>query len=172
MQEKELPELDDDLAIGVSEFDTLDELRADVQRRLDEAAEAEVDELFRRMVIDAAVANASVDVPAVMVDRRIGTILQQTAQQLPEGVEFEQYLAATGRSLEQIVEELRPDAENAIRRELVVEAVADAEGIEVSDEEVEEQVRADAEATGRAPDRLLHDLRQAGAGRRCARTCG
>jgi trigger factor len=162
VQEKELPELDDDLAIGVSEFDTLDELRADVQRRLDEAAEAEVDELFRRMVIDAAVANASVDVPAVMVDRRIGTILQQTAQQLPEGVEFEQYLAATGRSLEQIVEELRPDAENAIRRELVVEAVADAEGIEVSDEEVEEQVRADAEATGRAPDRLLHDLRQAG----------
>ena len=53
-----------------------------------------------------------------------------------------------------------------------MEAVADAEGIEVSDEEVEEQVRADAEATGRAPDRLLHDLRQAGAGRRCARTCG
>ena len=81
VQEKELPELDDDLAIGVSEFDTLDELRADVQRRLDEAAEAEVDELFRRMVIDAAVANASVDIPAVMVDRRIGTILQQTAQQ-------------------------------------------------------------------------------------------
>ncbi len=162
VQEKELPELDDDLAIGVSEFDTLDELRADVQRRLDEAAEAEVDELFRRMVIDAAVANASVDIPAVMVDRRIGTILQQTAQQLPEGVEFEQYLAATGRSLEQIVEELRPDAESAIRRELVVEAVADAEGIEVSDEEVEEQVRADAEATGRAPERLLQDLRQAG----------
>ena len=162
VQEKELPQLDDDLAIGVSEFDTLDELRADVQRRLDEAAEAEVDELFRRMVIDAAVANATVDVPAVMVDRRIGTILQQTASQLPEGVSFEQYLAAGGRTLEQVVEELRPDAENAVRRELVVEAVADAEGIEVSDEEIEEQVRADAEATGRAPDRLLHDLRHHG----------
>ena len=61
-----------------------------------------------------------------------------------------------------MVEELRPDAENAVRRELVVEAVADAEGIEVSDEEIEEQVRADAEATGRAPDRLLHDLRDHG----------
>jgi trigger factor len=162
VQEKELPALDDDLAIGVSEFDTLDELRADVQRRLDEAAQAEADELFRRMAIDAAVANASVDVPAVMVDRRIGTILQQTAQQLPEGVGFEQYLAATGRTLEQIVEELRPDAENALRRELVVEAVAEAEGIEVPDEEVEEQVRADAEATGRAPERLIHDLREGG----------
>ena len=163
VQEKELPALDDDLAIGVSEFDTLDELRADVQRRLDEAAQADVDELFRRMVIDAAMANATVDVPAVMVDRRIGTILQQTAQQLPEGVDFEQYLAATGRTLEQIVEELRPDAETAIRRELVVEAIAEAEGIEVSDEQVEAQVREDAEATGRAPERLLSDLRQ-GAG--------
>src|SRR5690606_33964108 len=59
-------------------------------------------------------------------------------------------------------EELRPDAEMAVRRELVVEAVADAEGIEVSDEQVEEQVRADAEATGRAPERLLHDLRHHG----------
>ena len=162
VQEKELPELDDDLAIGVSEFDTMDELRADVQRRLEEAAQADADELFRRMVIDAAVANATVDVPAVMVDRRIGTILQQTASQLPEGVSFEQYLAAGGRTLEQVVEELRPDAESAVRRELVVEAVADAEDIEVSDEEVEEQVRADAEATGRAPERLLHDLQHHG----------
>jgi trigger factor len=162
VQQKELPELDDDLAIGVSEFDTIDELRADVQRRLDEAAEGQVDELFRRMVIDAVVAEATVDVPEVMIDRRIGTILQQTAQQLPEGVAFEDYLAATGRSLEEIVTELRPDAEAALRRELVVEAVADAEGIEVSDEEVEEQVRVDAEATGRAPDRLLHDLQHHG----------
>jgi trigger factor len=162
VQEKELPPLDDDLAIGVSEFDTLEELRADVERRLREAAEAQVDELFRRMAIDAAVANATVDVPEVMVDRRIGTILQQTAQQLPEGVGFEDYLAATGRTIQEVVAELRPDAEMAIRRELVVEAIAEAEGIEVSDEQVEEQVRADAEATGRAPERLLHDLRHHG----------
>ena len=97
-----------------------------------------------------------------MVDRRVGTILQQTASQLPEGVSFEQYLAASGRTLEQVVEELRPDAEMAVRRELVVEAVADAEGIEVTDEEIEEQVRADAEATGRAPERLLHELQHHG----------
>ena len=97
-----------------------------------------------------------------MVDRRVGTILQQTASQLPEGVSFEQYVAATGRTLEEIVEELRPDAEMAVRRELVVEAVADAEGVEVSDEEMEEQVRADAEATGRAPERLLHELQHHG----------
>ncbi|MGE0027063.1 MAG: trigger factor [Thermoleophilia bacterium] len=162
VQEKVLPELDDDLAIGVSEFDTIEELTADIQRRLDENAQAQVDELFRRMVIDAVVEKATVDVPAVMVDRRVGTILQQTAAQLPEGVSFEQYVAATGRSIEQIIEELRPDAEMAVRRELVVEAVADAEGIEVSDEEMEEQVRTDAEATGRAPERLLHELQHHG----------
>jgi trigger factor len=162
VQEKVLPELDDDLAIGVSEFDTIDELKADIQRRLAENAQQRVDELFRRMVIDAVVEKSSVDVPAVMVDRRVGTILQQTASQLPEGVSFEQYVAATGRTLEEIVEELRPDAEMAVRRELVVEAVADAEGVEVSDEEMEEQVRADAEATGRAPERLLHELQHHG----------
>ena len=171
VQQKELPPLDDDLAIGVSEHDTLDELRADIQRRLDAAAESQVDELFRRMVLDAVSAASSVNIPEVMVDRRIGSILQQTAQQLPEGVSFEDYLAATGRTIAEIVKELRPDAEMAVRRELVVEAVADAEGIEVYDEEVEEQVRADAEATGRAPDRLVHDLREPGAGRPCARTC-
>ncbi len=162
VQERVLPELDDELAIGVSEFDTLDELRADLERRLQESADSQADELFRRMVIDAVTEKATVEVPAVMVDRRIGTILQQTADQLPQGVSFEQYLAATGRSLEEVVEELRPDAEAAIRRELVVEAVADAQAVEVTDEEIEEQVRQDAEATGRAPDRLLHDLQHHG----------
>ena len=162
VQQKELPPLDDDLAIGVSEHDTLDELRADIQKRLDAAAESQVDELFRRMVLDAVTATSTVNVPEVMVNRRIGSILQQTAQQLPEGVSFEDYLAATGRTIAEIVNELRPDAEMAVRRELVVEAVADAEGIEVDDEEVEEQVRADAEVTGRAPDRLVNDLREQG----------
>ncbi len=164
VQEKVLPELDDELAVGVSEFDTLDELTADLGRRLQESADAQAEELFRRMVIDAATERSTVEVPAIMVDRRIGTILQQTAEQLPEGVSFDQYLAATGRTIEEIVEELRPDAEQAIRRELVVEAVAESAGIEVSDEEIEEQVRTDAEATGRAPERLMHDLRNHGGG--------
>lgn len=162
VQERVLPPLDDDLALEATEFETLDEVRADLEKRLSEAAEQQVDELYRRMVIDAAVANATVDVPAVMVDRRVGSILNQTAQQLPEGVSFEQYLAATGQTIDAIIEELRPDAEMALRRELVVEAIADAEGVEVTDEEIEEQVRSDAEATGRAAERLLHELRDHG----------
>ena len=162
VQEKELPPLDDDLALAVSEFDTMDELRADLERRLTEVATERVDELFRRMVIDAVSEKAAVDVPAVMTERRIGSILQQTAQQLPENVSFEDYVKATGRTIEQIIEELRPDAEMAVKRELVVEAVAEAQAVEVTDEEMEEQVREDAEATGRAPDRLLQELREHG----------
>lgn len=160
VQEKVLPPLDDDLALAVSEFDTLEELTADIQSRLEAIATERVDELFRRMVIDAVSEKATVDVPAVMTDRRIGSILQQTAQQLPANVTFEDYIAATGRTIEQVIEELRPDAEMAVKRELVVEAFADAEAIEVTDEEMEEQVRIDAEATGRAADRLLKELRE------------
>jgi trigger factor len=162
VQEKQLPPLDDDLALAVSEFDTIDELTADLQGRLEAAATERVDELFRRMVIDAVSEKATVDVPTVMTDRRIGSILQQTAQQLPENVSFEDYIAATGRTIEQVIEELRPDAEMAVKRELVVEAVADAQALEVSDEEIEEQVRTDAEATGRAPERLMQELRERG----------
>lgn len=162
VQEKVVPEMTDDLALEVSGLDTVAELEADITRRVQEAAEGRADELFRRMAIDAAVAKATVDVPEVMVDRRIATILRETAGQLPEGVSLEQYLTAGGRTLEEVVAELRPDAEMAVRRELVVEAIAEAEGIVVTDEEVEEQVRADAETTGRPADALLKELHKVG----------
>jgi trigger factor len=162
VQAKRLPELDDAFAAEASEFETLDELRADLFQRLQRAAEARVDELFRRTVIDAAVEAATVEVPAVMVDRQVARVLHGVAHQLPQGVSLDDYLRATGRTLEQAADELRPDAEMAVRRELVMEAVADAEGIEVSDDEVADQVRADAEATGRDADELMAELREHG----------
>lgn len=163
VQERILPELDDDLAAEVSEFDTIDELRADILDRATKAAQAQVDEMFRRRVIDAVVEQATIDVPEVMVLRRINTILNQTAQSLPQGVSFEAYLSVTGRTLDQAVDQLRPDAEMAVKRELVVEAVVEAEGVEVSDEDVEKQVREDAERMGRDADQLLAEVRSEGA---------
>ena len=163
VQERVLPELDDDFAAETSEFDTLEELKADITRRLEEAAQARVDELFRRRVVDAAVNDATMDVPEIMVQRRIGSVLNQTASSLPSGVTFETYLRATGRTLDQVVEELRPDAEMAIRRELVVEAVCEAENIEVTDADVEAQVRDDAEKVGRDADELLAEVVSEGA---------
>jgi trigger factor len=162
VQAKRLPALDDAFAAEASEFETLDELRADLFQRLEWAAEARVDELFRRTVIDAAVEGATVEVPAVMVDRQVARVLHGVAHQLPEGVGLEDYLRATGRTLEQAADELRPDAEMAVRRELVVEAVADAEGTRVTDDEVAEQVRLDAEATGGDAAALMKELQEHG----------
>jgi trigger factor len=163
VQEKVLPPLDDELAAQVSEFDTLDELKADVHKRVLEAVQAQVDEQFRRTVIDAVAREASVDVPEVMVQRRVNEILHETAHRLPRGVTLEAYIQATGKTPQQVVDELAPDAEMSIRRELVVEAVAEAEGIEVTDEEVEAQIRADAEAAERSGDDLLAEVRRQGA---------
>lgn len=160
VQEKVLPELTDELAEEISEHDTVDELRAAVLTRLEESAQAEVDELFRRMVIDAAVANATVEIPDVMVRNRVDAILHETSHRLPQGITLEQYLQMSGKTLDQARQELAPDAEMAIRRELVVEAVAEAENITVTDEEVEAQVRTDAEASGRDGDELLRELRR------------
>jgi FKBP-type peptidyl-prolyl cis-trans isomerase (trigger factor) len=161
VQAKVLPELGDELAGQVSEFDTLEELRADIAARVQAVAQAEVDELFRRAVIDAAVQAATVTIPQIMVDNRVNAILHETAHRLPQGMTLADYLRATGRTLEAARAELAPDAEMAIKRELVVEAVAEAEAIAVGDEEVEAQVRNDALAAGSDPEALLAELRAA-----------
>ena len=161
VQAKTMPEVNDELATQVSEFDTWDELQADLERRLQEQAQAEVDELFRRAVIDAAVGKATIDVPDVMLRNRVDAILHETAHRLPQGMSFADYLRATGRTLADARNELAPDAEMAIKRELVVEAVAETESIAISDEEVELQVRNDALAAGRDPEALLAELRKA-----------
>lgn len=158
VQEKRLPDLDDDFAQEISEFDSLAELTSDIEAKLTERAEAIVDEAFRRRAIDAAVAGATVEVPQVMTDRRINSILNQTASQLPKGVSFEQYLEATGRTLDETVEGLRPDAEMALKRELVVEAIAEAEGVEITDADVENQIRDDAVAMGRDAEELIREV--------------
>ncbi len=162
VQQKVLPELTDELAQEISEHDTADELRAAISERLDKSAQDEVDELFRRMVIDAAVAKATVDIPEVMTRNRVDAILHETSHRLPQGMTMEQYLQLSGRTLDEARADLAPDAEMAIRRELVVEAVAETEQVAVSDEEVENQVRIDAEAAGRDADELLRELNKYG----------
>lgn len=163
VQEKVLPPLDDDVASQISEFDTIAELRADIEERLQKAAESRVDELFRRAVIDMVTREITVEVPEVMIQRRVSDVLHETMHRLPKGVTLEAYIQAMGKTPQQVVKELEPDAEISIRRELAVEAVAEAEGITVTDEEIEEQVRADAEESGRDADELLEAVRSQGA---------
>lgn len=162
VQEKVLPELTDELASEISEHDTVAALRASVAERLEQSAQAEVDELFRRMVIDAAVAKATVEIPEVMTRNRVDAILHETSHRLPQGMTLAQYFAMSGTTLDETRAELAPDAEMAIRRELVVEAVAEAENVVVTDEDIETQVRNDAVAAGRDADELMAELNKYG----------
>ncbi len=160
VQAKVLPELDDAFAQTISEYDTVDALRADIHERLQASAVEEVDELYRRAVIDATVVNATIDIPEVMIAQRVDAILHETAHRLPQGMTFADYLKALGQTLEQTRAALRPDAEMAIRRELVVEAVAETEAIAVSDEDIEAHVRAEAEAGDHDADQIVAELRK------------
>lgn len=161
VQEKVLPEVDDALAETVG-FASAAEMREEIEQRLATATERAVEERYRRRVIDAAVAGADFQVPPAMVERRVEEILHDTSHQLPQGITLEQYLAMQGQTLDMAREGLRTDAELSIRRELVVEAIADAEGITLTDDEVEARVRSDAAAAGRDPEELLGALRKAG----------
>jgi len=164
VKERVLPELDDELARAASEFDTLAELRADIDRRLGEELEAELEARFREDAVDALVAASRVEAPAELVDRRAGELWGAMARSLEQrGVSTETYLTMTGQSGEQVVERLRAEAKRALERELVLDAVADAEGVTVDDDELEQFVREQAELAGEDPDETIRRMRDRGA---------
>jgi trigger factor len=162
VQERILPELDDTFASDATGFDSLEGLRADLRQRMEAALSTRADEQYRRLAIDAAVEKATVDIPEVMVSRRVDSILHDTSHQLPQGVTLQDYLRAQGRTLEQARADLAGDAEMSIRRELVVEAIIAAEGIEVTEETIEGRVEQEATAAGRDPKQIMKNLRKTG----------
>src|SRR3954449_1720515 len=137
VKEKRLPELDDDFATEAGGFDSLDELREDIATRLREQQERMVETEFREAVVDAAVAEAKIDVPHELVHAKAHEMWHQTARRLSaQGLDPARYLQMTGKdSEEDIVHEAEPEAERALKRESVLAAVVEAEGIEVSNEE-------------------------------------
>jgi trigger factor len=163
VKEKVLPPLDDDLARAASEFETLAELRADIETRLREELEADAEAVFRENAVDALVEASSVEVPAPLADRRAGELWAGMARSLERrGIGVDTYLTMSGQSREQVVERLRTEADRAVKRELVLEAVAAQLGLEVSDEDVEAFVREQAEAVGDDPDETVRALREHG----------
>jgi trigger factor len=158
---KELPALDDDLAIEAG-FDTLDELRADIRERLAEAQASEIEAEFREAVLDSAVQGATVTVPESLVQARAQELWDQMIHSLShQGISKEAYLRISGRSEEDIVAAGRDDARQSLEREAVLAAIVEAEGIEPTEEEaIEALTRA---AGGRAPNRkALERLRTSG----------
>ncbi len=164
IKEPVLPELDDELAKSASEFDTLADLRADIEGRLHEAIADEVEAAFRESAVDALVDATPFDVPGALVDRRASELFNGLARSLAQrGISVETYLATTNQSQEDVAMRLRAQAERAIRRELVLDAVADKLELQITDEELEAFVREQSEAVGDDPDTTLENLRERGA---------
>jgi trigger factor len=163
VKRKQLPELDDDFAVEAAGFDSLEELREDVRNRLEEAESKRIDAEFREAVLDAAVRDAKVDVPAALVDARAREMLDQTMHSLShQGISKDMYLRIAGKTEEQLLEEARPDAEQALKRDAVLVAVIAAEHIEVSDDEVLEALEQSAQQADTKPKKLLDRLRSEG----------
>jgi trigger factor len=164
VREKQLPDLDDDFAAQASEFDTLDELREDLAAKIGEALEERADDEFRQAAVDAAVAEATVEVPADVIEARATDMWERVERSLQgRGIAPETYLRMQNRSREDLIAEARPDAEQALKREAVLAAIADAEAIEVSDEELVESLRHTAEEhEGTTPEKVLEQLRSQG----------
>ena len=163
VREKVLPELDDDFASDASEFETLAELRADIDEKLREAVGQRIEQDFRVAAIDAAVEGARMDLPAELATARAEERLGRLERQLAgRGMDPAAYFQMQGKSREEVLEESKPDAELELKREAVLAAIAEAEEIEVSDEEMVEALAHTAEHERTTPEKLLERLRESG----------
>jgi len=146
IQYKELPELDDEFAKDVSEFDTLDELKADIKEKLTKKAEEDTKAAKENAVMDALVDATEINVPDCMIDSRINDIIRENNMRMQsQGITFEQYLGYMGTDVEQYKAMMKPQAEKQIKGNLILEKVIEAEAFEVSDEKLEEKLKSMAE---------------------------
>jgi len=151
--------LDDEFAKDISEFATLDELKSDLRDKLMKAAEQRAEQEYKNAVLAKAVENAHVEIPEAMINNRIDVMLDDVARNLSyQGLDLETYSRYTGMSIESMREELRPRAAENIKTELVLEAIAKAEGITVSEEEVNSELEKLAERYQTTADNLKQAL--------------
>lgn len=155
IQKKELPALDDDYAKDYSEFDTIAEYKEDLQKKLLANKQKEADDKRAKALISAAVANAEMDIPAAMIDDRADSMIQNFANNLRyQGISIEQYMSMTGSNMAAMRANVRPDAEKAIKEALVLEAIAKAENLEVTDEDFDAEVQKMADMYKMEADKI------------------
>lgn len=142
IKEKQLPELDDDFAQDVSDFDTLAEYKDDLKKKIAERKESEAKAKKESEAIEKVVEAAKMDIPQAMIDTQVNRMLEDFAMRLQQqGLSVEQYFQYTGMTADKIMEEMKPEAVKRIKNSLVLEAVAKAENIEVSEEEFEAELQ-------------------------------
>ncbi len=163
VREKILPDLDDDFASEASEFETLEELRTDIAKRVSEAVDERAEQDFRVAAVDAAVDASSVEMPDALVEARAQERWDRVERQLAaRGMDPNTYLQMQGKTREELLEESKPDALRELKREAVLAAIAEAEAIEVSEEEMVEALAHTAEHERTTPEKLLERLRENG----------
>lgn len=157
---KEVPELDDEFAKDASEFDTLAELRADVKAKLQEEAKKAAEVELKNTIVEKVAENTEIDVPESMINNQINNMLNDLNYQLQyQGLSLQHLLEMTGRTMEQLREERREDAKKLVKSSLVLEAIADAEKIEVSDEEFNQELEKMASAYNMEVEKIKSSLR-------------
>ena len=155
IQRKELPEVNDEFASEVSDFDTLEEYKKDLREKLSKEKQRAAATENENRVVDKVVENASMEIPEAMIEEQVREMLNDYARRMQsQGLDLQQYLKYTGMTLDQMKEQARPDAEKRIRTRLVLEAVAQAENIQISDEKVDEEVAKMAEAYKMEADKI------------------
>ena len=159
IKKKELPVLDDEFASEVSEFDTLDEYKADLRKGLEEKKKKEAASENEDRVVEAVVANASMDIPEPMIESQVEGLVQDYARRMySQGIAFDQYMEYTGMTKDSLKEQMRPQAVKRIETRLVLEAVAEAEKLEVTDERLEEEIQKMAEAYKMEAEKLKEHM--------------
>jgi trigger factor len=159
VHEKVLPELDDELARSASEFDTLAELRADIEARVRAALEEEIEAAFRAAAVDSLVTASRIQAAGPLVESRTRDLLNGFVRSLARrGITPETYFQVTGQSPEALTAQLGGEAALSVARELALEALAERVGIDVSDDEVKELIRDQAQASGDDPEQVIADV--------------
>ena len=152
---KELPELDDEFAGEVSEFDTLDEYKKDIEAKILERKQKEAASENENRVVDKVVAGASMEIPDRMVEGQIDNMVQDTARRMEsQGLNMDLYMKYTGMTMEQMREQMKPQALKRIQTRLVLEEVVKAENLQVSDERLDEEIAKMAAAYQMEADKL------------------
>lgn len=159
IKEKDLPDLDDDFAMEASEFETLAELegatREQLQARIDQQVEGE----FRNAVLDAVSQNAEVEVPDVMIGEKADEMVRSFERNMEQrGIKAEQYYQIAGMAREDFLTQVRPDAEDTVKKELVLDAIVEAENIEADPHDLEHEVHHVAEEAGRSVEDVTRTM--------------
>ena len=156
---EELPEIDDEFAKDVSEFDTLEEYKEDLKKTITERKQKQAETELKNKLLDQVVSASTMDMPKAMVDEQCDQMINEYAQTLRyQGMDMNQYMKYTGTTMESLVASVRPEAEKRLKENLVLEAIAKAEGVEASDEDVEKELENMAKMYGMELDQIKNAI--------------